>query len=93
MAQFVSLFQKTKPNDEIRKAVKELVAKFNILSFTEKDIDDSLLITNRDMEDNIQYVICGKAKCFYFVTNNRKDYANLTNINVVKPSQIRMVNK
>jgi predicted nucleic acid-binding protein len=93
IAQFVSVFQKTKPNAEIRKAVNELTAKFNILSFTEKDIADSLEITGLDMEDNIQYVISRKGKCFHFVTNNKKDYTNLTNINVVKPSQIRQINQ
>lgn len=93
IAQFVSVFQKTKPNAEIRKAVNELTAKFNILSFTEKDIKDSLEITGLDMEDNIQYVISRKGKCFHFVTNNKKDYTNLTNINVVKPSQIRQINQ
>ncbi len=93
IAQFVSVFQKTEPNAEIRKAVNELTAKFNILSFTEKDIADSLEITGLDMEDNIQYVISRKGKCFHFVTNNKKDYTNLTNINVVKPSQIRQINQ
>ena len=93
IAQFVSVFQKAKPNAEIRKAVNELTAKFNILSFTEKDIADSLEITGLDMEDNIQYVISRKGKCFHFVTNNKKDYTNLTNINVVKPSQIRQINQ
>ena len=47
----------------------------------------------RDMEDNIQYVISGKAKCFYIVTNNKKDYDKLTNINVVVPSKIRRINQ
>lgn len=93
IAQFVSVFQKVKPNDEIRKAVNSLLAKFNIISFTEKDILTSLDVANLDMEDNIQYVICGKAKCFHFVTNNKKDYDKLTNINVVIPSKIRRINQ
>lgn len=53
IAQFVSVFQKTLKNNEIRKAVNALLAKFDIISFTEKDIADSLEIDNRDMEDNI----------------------------------------
>lgn len=93
IAQFVSVFQKTKPNEEIRKAVNALLAKFNIISFTEKDIVTSLDVANLDMEDNIQYVISGKAKCFHFVTNNKKDYDKLTNINVVIPSKIRRINQ
>lgn len=93
IAQFVSVLQKTVANDEIRKAVNALVAKFNIISFTEKDIVESLEVANLDMEDNIQYVISGKAKCFYIVTNNKKDYDKLTNINVVIPSKIRKINQ
>lgn len=93
IAQFVSVFQKTQSNEEIRKAVHDLLAKFNIISFTEKDITNSLEITNADMEDNIQYVISGKAKCFHFVTNNKKDYDKLSNINVVIPSKIRKINQ
>lgn len=93
VAQFVSVFQKTKPNSEIRKAVHDILAKFTIISFSEKDIAESLEITNLDMEDNIQYVISRKARCFHFVTNNKRDFSNLTNINVVKPSQIRQINQ
>lgn len=93
IAQFVSVFQKTLKNDEIRKAVNALLAKFNIISFTEKDITASLEVSNIDMEDNIQYVISGKAKCFLFVTNNKKDYDKLTNIKVVIPSKIRQINQ
>ena len=93
IAQFVSVFQKTKPNDEIRKAVNSLLAKFNIIGFTEKDIVASLEESNIDMEDNIQYVISSKAKCFHFVTNNKRDYDKFTSINVVIPSKIRQINQ
>ena len=93
IAQFVSVFQKTKPNDEIRKAVNSLLAKFNIIGFTEKDIIASLEESNLDMEDNIQYVISSKAKCFHFVTNNKRDYDKFTSINVVIPSKIRQINQ
>lgn len=93
VAQFVALFQKTKPNTEIANAVKALLAKFNVIAFAEKDIVASLEISNRDMEDNIQYVLSSKAKCFHFVTNNKKDYNKLTNINVVIPSKVRQINQ
>jgi len=93
IAQFVSVLQKTESNANIRKAVNALVAKFNIISFNEKDIIESLEVANIDMEDNIQYIISSKAKCFYFVTNNKKDYDKLININVVIPSKIRQINQ
>lgn len=93
MAQFVSVLQKTESNANIRKAVNSLVAKFNIISFTEKDLVESLEVANLDMEDNIQYIISSKARCFHFVTNNKKDYDKLSNINVVIPSKIRQINQ
>ena len=93
IAQFVSVLQKSESNADIRKAVNSLLAKFNIISFAEKDIVESLEIANIDMEDNIQYIISSKAKCFYFVTNNKKDYDKLSNINVVIPAKIRQINQ
>ena len=93
MAQFVSVLQKTESNANIRKAVNSLVAKFKIISFTEKDLVESLEVANLDMEDNIQYIISSKARCFHFVTNNKKDYDKLSNINVVIPSKIRQINQ
>lgn len=93
ISQFVSALQKTTSNADIRKAVSSLMAKFNIISFTEKDIVESLEVANLDMEDNIQYIISSKAKCFHFVTNNKKDYDKLININVVVPSKIRQINQ
>ena len=73
--------------------MKFLLAKFNIIGFTEKDIVASLEESNIDMEDNIQYVISSKAKCFHFVTNNKRDYDKFTSINVVIPSKIRQINQ
>ena len=93
IAQFVSVLQKTESNADIRKAVNSLLAKFNIISFAEKDIVESLEVANLDMEDNIQYIISSKARCFYFVTNNKKDYDKLSNINVVIPAKIRQINQ
>jgi predicted nucleic acid-binding protein len=93
VAQLVSVFQKTKTNAELKKIVASLLAKFNIISFSDKDIVHSLEINRKDMEDNIQYVISQKFNCFYFVTNNRRDYVYFNTINVLKPLNIRTINR
>jgi predicted nucleic acid-binding protein len=93
VAQLVSVFQKKKSNKEIKKIVRYLFSKFTILSFTDKDIKDSLIIENVDMEDSIQYVISRKFNCLHFVTNNKKDYNLFYLLNIVPPHQIRVIKK
>ena len=95
MAQLVSVFQKKKDNAEIRSIVEWVMAKrFNIISFTEADLRESLKETGADIEDNIQHVIGKKLKCMIFVTNNVKDYRRFPDIDVIRPDSIRAsVNK
>jgi predicted nucleic acid-binding protein len=93
VAQLVSVFQKISTNAEIKKMVKYLLAKFNVISFSNQDITRSLEIERQDMEDNIQYVISQKFNCFYFITNNRRDYVYFNTINVLKPLNIRTINR
>ncbi|MDR0864735.1 MAG: PIN domain-containing protein [Candidatus Symbiothrix sp.] len=93
VAQLVSVFQKKKNNAEIKKIVRYLLSKFTVLSFTDKDIEDSLNIENSDMEDNIQYIISRKFNCLHFVTNNKKDYNRFYILNIIMPSQIRVIKR
>lgn len=88
IAQFVATFQRRKISDEkIRKQVKYYQTKFNIIEFTEKDIDEALKFKIIDMEDSIQFMLGMKVKCLYYVTNNIKDYKDIDNIILIKPSQ------
>jgi predicted nucleic acid-binding protein len=93
VAQLVSVFQKKKSNEEIKKIVRYLLSKFTVLSFTDKDIKMSIELKGTDIEDNIQYVIGKKQSCFCFVTNNKKDYTNFLDIDVYVPKQIRLIDK
>lgn len=92
IAQIVSVFQKKIGNENIKKLIRNIIAKFYIVSFTENDIEKSLLAEAIDIEDNIQYVISCKVKCFHFITNNTKDYNSFLNINVIKPINVRKAN-
>jgi len=93
IAQLVSVLQKSKQNAEIKQIVKNIIQKFTILGFIEKDIENSLELDTADMEDNIQFIISQKASCFYFITNNTKDYNKFLTINTLKPIQIRTISQ
>ena len=93
IAQLVSVFQKNKDNNEVKNIVISIKSRFVIIGFTDKDIDDSLLITFGDMEDNIQYTISSKMHCFHLITNNIKDYRKYMNINILKPKEVRRINQ
>jgi predicted nucleic acid-binding protein len=91
VAQLISMYQKKKTNDEIVRIVHELQHRFNIIDFTNRDIDAALVETGGDIEDNVQFVLAQKQKCSIIVTNNYKDYRLFYNISVVKPDGARTI--
>lgn len=92
IAQFVAMFQRRKIDDnEIRKYVKYILSKFNIISFAEKDINESLEFKHGDIEDAMQFVIGKNVRCFYYVTNNTKDYNKIKNIKVINSRKVRNI--
>ena len=93
VAQLVSVFQKKKTNAEIKAIVDYLLLKFVIISFTDKEIRSSIVLKGSDIEDNIQYMISKKFHCSYFVTNNKKDYNNFFDIEVILPHKARLIDK
>lgn len=93
VAQLISVFQKNRKNDNIRKIVKAIQQKFIIIDFCHEDIQEAIDIYTADIEDNIQYVIGKKMDCFYFITNNKKDYTSFNNIHVLTPQRVRNIRK
>ena len=91
VAQLISMFQKNKKNDEIVRIVRDLQHRFNIIDFTNRDIEAALVETGTDIEDNVQYVLAMKQKCGLIVTNNYKDYRLLLNIRAVRPERVRAI--
>ncbi len=69
------------------------MGKFKIISFVDEDIKTALHLKGTDIEDNMQYAMAKKLKCFHFVTNNVKDYNLFDNIDVVLPAQIRKIDR
>ena len=91
IAQVVSVLQKKQTNETITDFVRYLISKFNVISFTENDAKEALKLKGSDIENNTQYAMAIKLKCFRFVTNNVKDYTNFEDIDVVKPAKIRKI--
>ena len=93
VAQLISTYQKYKSNEEITNIVRELQHRFNVISFTAKDIDEALKETGADIEDNVQYVLAMKQKCRIIITNNYKDYRLLMWIEATSPEKVRIIAK
>jgi len=91
VAQLISVYQKKKSNAEIIAVVRDLQHRFNIIDFTTKDIDAALKETGADIEDNVQFVLAKKQKCYIVVTNNYKDYRFLQGIEVLRPAKVRKI--
>ena len=91
VAQLISIYQKKKSNAEITAVVRDLQHRFNIIDFTAKDIDAALKETGADIEDNVQFVLAKKQKCYIVVTNNYKDYRFLQGIEVLRPAKVRKI--
>ena len=91
VAQLISVYQKKKSNEEITRVVRELQHRFNVIDFTNRDIDSALVETGADIEDNVQYVLARKQKCSIIITNNIKDYRLFFNVRVIKPERVRTI--
>ena len=91
VAQLISVYQKKMTNEEITRVVRDLEQRFNIIDFTIKDIDAALIETGADIEDNVQFVLAKKQKCYIVVTNNYKDYRFLQGIEVIRPAKVRKI--
>ncbi len=97
IAQLVSVFQKKMTNEQIIDVVQQISAKFEIISFTKEDvlaaIDSQYANISTDLEDNIQYIISSKMRCFYFVTNNKSDYTQFYNIKSLTARSVREIDR
>lgn len=93
VAQLISVYQKKKKNDEIVRIVRDLQHRFNIVDFTNRDIDAALIENGGDIEDNVQYVLARKQKCSVIITNNFKDYRLFFNLRVIKPERVRTISQ
>lgn len=93
IAQLVSVFQRKKTNEQIKKIVRNILAKYTIIDCKRDNIEEAIKMKSADIEDCIQYSMGTKLKCGVFVTNNKKDYVEFVNIDIIKPKKIRSINQ
>lgn len=90
--QLISHFQKRNrrlSNADIRNSIQSFIEKCTLIDLRENDILAGITLENKDLEDNIQYKLSQKVKCFYIVTNNYKDFKEFANVDIVKPDKVR----
>lgn len=94
IAQTISICQgkrKSKVSkDDIITFIKPLMTKIKVIGYTDKDIEAAFSLPSNDLEDNIQYVIGSKLGCYYYITNNVKDY-KFNNISPILPQNVRTI--
>ena len=66
--------------------IKPLIDKLTVLDLTCSDIKKAMNIDNKDVEDNIHYVLSKKMKCDAILTRNTKDFPFL-DVYVMKPER------
>jgi predicted nucleic acid-binding protein len=79
------------PKQSIIEYYNKLLSKITILECTEKDIDDSILLQHKDMEDNFQYTVGKKVNCNYYITEDVKAFNKFKGIVVVNPKKYSML--
>lgn len=75
---------------KLKEAVESITKRFSIISCSGKDIEQSLLMEQPDMEDNLQYVMGERMKCTHYVTNNKKDFL-FANATIIPSKKIRLI--
>ena len=94
VVQTVSVLQTKKKNREAftrEKAVesgRHIYKKFSIIDLVGKDVEDSFEQLNKDVEDNVHYVLSKKLKCNIIITNNTSDFAYFWDIVALSPKNI-----
>ncbi|MBO4735649.1 MAG: type II toxin-antitoxin system VapC family toxin, partial [Paludibacteraceae bacterium] len=78
IAQTIALLQSNRPNkkaytkEKVSSLMDGLIKKLTIIDLTKEDISKAFSINNKDIEDNIQYVLSQKKKCDAIVIDNTK---------------------
>jgi predicted nucleic acid-binding protein len=93
IAQFVSKFGYKNDVEfaKIKAFTRNILNRVTIIKFEKNDIEAGLVMEQRDLEDNMQYVMGRKMKCLIFVTNNAKDFSKFATIRTVSSKNIRKI--
>ena len=67
--------------------INKLRHKLTIINLTKEDVIAGFSYSNSDLEDNIHYVLCKKAKCDAIITNNISDFDYFKDISIIRPKR------
>ena len=67
-------------------AIRKIRAIVTVLSFTDKEIGESINAEFRDFEDGVQYFIALNSKIEYIVTRNVRDFKK-GSLNILTPAE------
>lgn len=75
--------------EEIKKHIKYFYSHFNVYEVKNQDIKTALEIPfNKDLEDNIHFVVFLNTKCNAILTNNKKDFFHF-GVSIRTPRKIK----
>jgi len=72
---------------------RQISKKFSIIDLSCKDVEKSFELQNKDVEDNVHYVLSKKLNCNIIVTNNTCDFAYFWDIVALSPKNIASIRK
>jgi len=67
--------------------IEKLRQKIMVTNLTDSDITEGFSYANKDIEDNIHYVLSKKMKCDAIIINNVSDFDYFKDIAVMKPER------
>ncbi len=93
IVQIISTLERARvPRDIVRQEIQQILAKHEIINFTEKDIQTALeAFEGLDIEDTFQFIVSQKVKCQYIITENIRDFRTFQNVRVIRPKEIRRI--
>lgn len=68
-------------------AINKLRQKISVVALTNDDVTAGLAYKNKDVEDNIHYVLSKKVKCDAIITNNVSDFDYFKDISILRPEK------
>lgn len=94
VSQTISTLQGRRKDPIFRKQIIDfvngLMHKIHVVGLSATDISAALELPNIDIEDNIQFIVGEKQRCYIYVTNNQKDF-KYNNVSIVSPRYIRSI--
>ena len=99
VVQAISILQTKKKRREAftqKKAVEsgeKIYQKFSIIDLSAGDVKNGFQYQNKDVEDNVHYVLAQKLKCNVVITNDISDYSCFYDVAAMSPKETTKIRK